>query len=70
MHPGLRLYEDVLSEPGALKLPAAPRMIFVVHGSVAIEGRTFGDGEAWYRFSVADEVPVCPEHRIAYDRVT
>jgi hypothetical protein len=48
MHPVLRLYEDVLSDAGALKLPAAPRMIFVVHGSIAIEGRTLSDGEAWH----------------------
>jgi hypothetical protein len=30
-----------------LDLPALPRMIFVVHGSVAIDGRTFTDGQAW-----------------------
>ena len=47
MHPVLRLYEDVLSDAGSLKLPAAPRMIFVVHGSVTIEGRTLNDDEAW-----------------------
>ena len=48
MHPVLRLYEDVLSDAGALKLPAAPRMIFVAHGSVTVEGRTLGDDEAWH----------------------
>jgi hypothetical protein len=47
MHPVLRFYEDVLSDAGVLKLDAAPRMIFVVHGSVSIEDRTFGDDEAW-----------------------
>ena len=47
MHPVLRLYEDVLSDTGVLKLPAAPRMIFVVHGSVTIDGRTLSDDEAW-----------------------
>ena len=49
MHPVLRLYEDILSNDAALdlRLPAAPRMIFVVHGSIAVAGRTFGDGEAW-----------------------
>ena len=47
MHPVLRLYEDVLSDIGTLKLSAAPRMIFVSHGSVTIEGRSFGDDEAW-----------------------
>ena len=48
MHPVLRLYEDVLSDSGTLKLPAAPRMIFVVHGSVTIDGRTLTDDEAWH----------------------
>jgi len=47
MHPVLRLYEDVLSDVGVLKLDAAPRMIFVAHGSVTIEDRTLGDDEAW-----------------------
>jgi hypothetical protein len=47
MHPVLRLYEDVLSDAGVLKLDAAPRMIFVAHGSVTIEDRTLGDDEAW-----------------------
>jgi hypothetical protein len=49
MAPILRLYEDVLSnEAAGVKLPARVRMIFVVHGSVTIERRTFGDGEAWH----------------------
>ena len=47
MHPVLRLYEDVLSDAGVLKLDAAPRMIFVAHGSVTIEDRTLGDDQAW-----------------------
>jgi hypothetical protein len=47
MHPVLRLYEDVLSDAGVLKLDAAPRMIFVAHGSVTIEDRGLGDDEAW-----------------------
>ena len=34
MPPVLRLYEDVLSSDAAVNLPALPRMIFVVHGSV------------------------------------
>jgi hypothetical protein len=47
MPPMLRLYEDVLSsEAAAVQLPALPRMIFVVHGSVAIADRTLHDGEA------------------------
>ena len=47
MHPVLRLYEDVLSDAGVLKLDAAPRMILVAHGSLTIEDRTLGDDEAW-----------------------
>ncbi len=48
MFPMLRLYEDVLSSDGAeAVLPALPRMIFVVHGSVSIAGGVLRDGEAW-----------------------
>ena len=49
MHPVLRLYEDIFSggAPGA-SLPALPRMIFVVHGSVTIDGRTLTDGDTWH----------------------
>jgi hypothetical protein len=36
MNPMLRLCEDVLADGGAMELPALPRMIFVVHGSIAI----------------------------------
>src|ERR1700730_8731468 len=35
MRPVLRLCEDALSNDGAMELAALPRMIFVVHGSVA-----------------------------------
>jgi hypothetical protein len=48
MYPVLRLYED--SIPGSVvpvKLPALPRMIFIVHGTATIGGQSFGDGEAW-----------------------
>jgi hypothetical protein len=48
MHPVLRLYEDILSSEAALALPARPRMIFVVHGSLTIGGQSLGDGEAWH----------------------
>ena len=35
MHPILRLYEDTISGgTAAMTLPALPRMIFLVHGSV------------------------------------
>jgi hypothetical protein len=50
MPPILRLHEDTLSADGSQEaaLPAMPRMIFVVHGAVTIDGRTFGDGETWF----------------------
>jgi hypothetical protein len=47
MAPVLRLYEDVFANGSEASLPASPRMIFVVHGSVTIADRTLGDGEAW-----------------------
>jgi hypothetical protein len=43
----LRLYEDVLANAAELSLPAHPRMIFVVHGSVAIADRTLRDEETF-----------------------
>jgi hypothetical protein len=48
MTPVLRLCEDILSNDAALALPAAPRLIFVVHGGVTIADRTLGDGETWH----------------------
>ena len=47
MAPVLRLFEDSLSGGASLGLPPLPRMIFVVHGAVTIDGKAFGDGEAW-----------------------
>jgi hypothetical protein len=47
MPPVLRLYEDVLANGGEAALPALPRMIFAVHGSLAVADRTLHDGEAW-----------------------
>jgi hypothetical protein len=44
----LALYEDVLANGAILALPAAARMIFVVHGGVAIGERALRDGEAWH----------------------
>jgi hypothetical protein len=32
---------------GDLRLPALPRMVFIVHGAASIDGKPFGDGEAW-----------------------
>jgi hypothetical protein len=47
MQPVLRLYEDVLSNGSEAALPALPRMIFVVHGSVTVGDRTLQDSETW-----------------------
>ncbi len=48
MHPMLRLYEDVLSNDSAeVRLPALPRMIFVVHGSIGITCHTLHGDHAW-----------------------
>ena len=46
----LRLYEDVFSnDAGAeLRLQAAPRVVFVVHGAIAADGKTLKEGEAWH----------------------
>src|SRR6185503_575934 len=44
----LRLYEDILAGGASdMRLPALPRMIFVVHGAATIDNKTFTDGEAW-----------------------
>ncbi len=48
MQPVLTLYEDIFSNGAALPLGRHPRMVFVVHGSVTIESKTLGDGEAWH----------------------
>ena len=47
MRPVLRLCEDVLSSGGAIELAALPRMIFVVHGAVALGDRVLRDEEAF-----------------------
>lgn len=47
MNPILRLVEDVFSDGAAMTLSAEPRMIFVLHGAIAVDGKTFIDGEAW-----------------------
>lgn len=47
MTPTLRLYEDVLTNDAVASWPAAPRMIFVVHGAVALADRTLRDEEAF-----------------------
>jgi hypothetical protein len=43
----LRLHEDVLSNDVGVSLPALPRMIFVVHGSVAVTDHVLRADEAW-----------------------
>ena len=48
MAPVLVLYEDVLADGAALALPAAARMIFLVHGGVTVAGRALHAGEAWH----------------------
>jgi len=48
MHPELRLIEDFLSDKGAISLPALPRMLFVVRGSVTVGQRVLGQGEALF----------------------
>ena len=47
MPPQLRLTEDILSNASEASLPAAPRMIFVAHGSVTIGDRTLKADEAF-----------------------
>jgi hypothetical protein len=47
MNPMLRLCEDVFADGGAMELPALPRMIFVVHGSITIGERSLRDEEAF-----------------------
>ena len=45
----LRLFEDVMAGDAAeVALPAAPRIIFVVHGAVAVDGKSLADGETWH----------------------
>ena len=46
MPPVLRLFEDVLANDAELSLPASPRLIFVVHGSVTKADRVLHDDEA------------------------
>src|SRR5262249_9097725 len=46
--PVLRLYEDILANAATVRLPALPRMIFVVHGTVTTGNGSLADGEAWH----------------------
>lgn len=47
MHSVLRLYEDAVASGATVSLLALPRMIFVVHGSIALADRALHDHEAW-----------------------
>jgi hypothetical protein len=48
MAPMLRLYEDVFANTAqSARLPALPRMIFVVHGAVSIAAKSVAAEEAW-----------------------
>jgi len=58
MQPLLRLFEDTVG--GAVpevRLKPLPRMIFVVHGSATIDGKSVADGEAWHGSGEAVLVP-------------
>jgi hypothetical protein len=48
MHPELRLFEDFFTDRGALALPALPRMLYVVRGSITIGERVLGPGETLF----------------------
>ena len=47
MPPVLGLYEDVLSNGARASYAARARMLLVMHGSIAIDGRSFGADQAW-----------------------
>jgi hypothetical protein len=48
MNPILRLVEDVFSDGAEMMISAEPRMMFVLHGAIAVAGKTFIDGDAWH----------------------
>ena len=48
MHPELRLIEDFMTDRGVLNLPALPRMLYVVRGSITSGRRTVNVGETLY----------------------
>jgi len=58
MFPILRLHEDSISGGTTeIRLPALPRMVFVVHGTAVIGGQTLSDGEAWHGETAAAIAP-------------
>jgi hypothetical protein len=48
MNPILRLVEDIFSDGAVMTLGPEPRMIFVLHGALAVAGRSVIDGETWH----------------------
>ena len=44
----LTLYEDILSSDAGALLPAAPRMLFAVHGRLLIGEQRLGDSDTWH----------------------
>ena len=46
--PTLALFEDIVSDGAAFALPARPRMVFVVHGGIAVDGAETNEGAAWH----------------------
>jgi len=73
MRPILRLIEDILADGAAVELSPAPRMIFIVHGTVTIAGRSFGRGETWHGEAEASlhagpEGATCWRFELAADR--
>jgi hypothetical protein len=70
MPPVLALYEDVLSNGAELALPAAARMIFLVHGQARIGERALADGETWHgeaavRIVAGDTGATCWRYELA-----
>ena len=48
MHPELRLIEDFMTDRGVLNLPALPRMLYVVRGSIKVGRREVRVGDVMY----------------------
>jgi hypothetical protein len=54
----LRLIEDTLTADAApLRLPAAPRVVYVVHGAVSLDGAAMQDDEARHATAAATLAP-------------
>ena len=58
MAPILRLYEDVFSSNArSVRLPALPRMIFIVHGAVSIAEKSIAAEETWQGSDIVSLTP-------------